>query len=340
MARQPDALGIENRPERVVGVVEALLDAGVLLGRVSRARRAARHRLIWRGRCRKEEVDGVLRPVEEGPPIALGRNAFLLVGGFPRRVALALPLRIEGEHHVAGLRERLRRVPVQLLVGLDRTVGDHDPGAMRRAGACGPDVTRDRRAIASRVVHGLHDAVATRLPEVEARVSGAAILAGGADVVGELPSGIVHLLCSGGYQVLSADVAKQQLVPRGVVDPLALLDLGEVLRLGGGTPRPGLECLSNERSGERGAGNGCGQAGTARPAAHPLDNLTAHRSFPSCRAGSHRDRSCCALGSRPINGAVTKSEQRICAFAQGVGGVPLRRRRRGRGEGAPDRAGC
>ena len=180
---------------------------------------------------REEEVHRVLGAVEEGPAVRLGREALVLIGRLAARVGLSLALWVPGEHHVPRLGERLRRVPVHLLVGLDRAVGDHDAGALRRPGPRRPDVARQRGPVARREQHGLHDPVSPRLPVVEPYVPRAAVVLVPAQIADELPLRVRRLDGERVHAVLVADEAQLRLVLGRVVDPLALLDLREVLGL-------------------------------------------------------------------------------------------------------------
>ena len=170
-----DLARVQQLPERVVGGVEARLDPPVLLGRVAGPAAAARHRLVRVLRRRQQEVDRVLGAVVERAPVGLRGDALALVGRLAERVALALALGVERQHDVAVLGQRLRGVPVHLLVGLDRAVGDHDPGALGGAGNGGPDVPGERRAVARGEQDRAHDPVAVGAPVVEPDVARAAV---------------------------------------------------------------------------------------------------------------------------------------------------------------------
>ena len=192
VAREPDARRVEQLPERVVGGVQARLDAPVLLGRVAGAgRRSSSRRVTACDGRGEEEVERVRRCRRRtgGRRSAPGTPS-CWSGASPALVGLALALRVRREHDVAGLRERLRGEPVELLVGLHRAVRDHDARPLRRAGLGGPHVPGDRGAVARREQHGLHDPVALRPPVVEARVAGAAVLAARAQVAGEVALGV------------------------------------------------------------------------------------------------------------------------------------------------------
>ncbi len=182
-------------------------------------------------RGRQEEVDRVFGAVVERRPRGLRRDAFVLVGGLPEGVRLPLPLRIEGQHHVARLGQRLGGVPVHVLVGLDRAVRDHDPGSLRRPGGRRPHVARDRGAVAGGEQDRADNAVAVLRPVVQADVAGAAVREVPAQIVGEEPPRIRGL---GGERLSGAGGAfgrELGLILRGVIDRLALLGDREVLRL-------------------------------------------------------------------------------------------------------------
>ncbi len=222
---------VEHLPERVVGGVEPGGYARVLLGGVARAGGTTGHGLIRMLGGRKQEVDRVLGAVVERRPRTLRRDALVLVWGLPEGVRLPLPLGIEGQHHVTRLGQRLGGVPVHLLVGLDRAVGDHDPRPLRRPGHRRPHVARDRGAVARGEQDGADDPVAVRPPVVQADVAGASVREVPAQIVGEEAPGIGGL---GGQRLGGAGRAvggELRLVLRGVVDRLALLGDREVLRL-------------------------------------------------------------------------------------------------------------
>ena len=64
------------------------------------------------------------------------------------------------------------------------------PGRFDGPGLGRPHAARDRCAVARREEHRLHDAVALRLPVVEAHVAGAAVLAACAEVAAEVALGV------------------------------------------------------------------------------------------------------------------------------------------------------
>ncbi len=161
---------LDQLPHGVVGGVQPGLDPALLLGAVAGARpaRPGAERLGRRG---QQEVDGVLGPVVEGVARGLGREALVAVGALAVGVRQPLHLGVEGDHDVAGLGQRLGGVPVQLLGGLDRAVGDHDGRALARAGARGPHAAGHRGAVARGPQHALHQPVAAGLPLVQADVA-------------------------------------------------------------------------------------------------------------------------------------------------------------------------
>ncbi len=222
---------IDQVPERVVGRVEPRLDAPVLLRRVTGSGAAARHRLIGMRRRREGKVDGVLGPVEEGAPIGLGREALGGVRGLAIGVGPPLALGVPGQDHVAVLGQRLRGVPVHLLVGLHRTVRDDDQRPLGRARLRRPHVAGDRRPVAGRVDHGVDHSIIQGPPVVEAGVARAAASLLPADIGGEGTLGVGLLDLLRGDQVLGAHLRQQGLILRRGVDRLALLKLGEVLGL-------------------------------------------------------------------------------------------------------------
>jgi hypothetical protein len=140
MAGEPESVRVEHLGERVVGGVQAGADPAVLLGGVAGAGLAARHRLIGMGGVGEEEVDRVLGAVEERASVGLRRHPLEGVGRLAEDVRLPLALRVERHDDVAVLGERLGRVPIHLLIGLHRAVGDHDPRAPRGARPGGPDM--------------------------------------------------------------------------------------------------------------------------------------------------------------------------------------------------------
>ena len=228
VAGEADAVAVEQVRERVVGRVEAGGHAAVLLGRVAGARLAARarhERPVGRGEEEVERVDGA---VVERAPVALRRHALVRVGSFAEQVRLPLPLRVERENDVAGLGQRLGRVPVLLLGGLDGAVGDHHAGPLRRPGPGGPDVARDRGAVARRPQHRLDEAVALRPPVVQPRVAGAAVFPAGAQVGGEIALGVGDLRLPRRERVGEAHAAQQQLALGRAVDRRPLGRLGDV----------------------------------------------------------------------------------------------------------------
>ena len=232
MSGDPDPPRIQQPPERVVPGVEACLDAAGLLGLVARARIARGHRGVRVRRVGEEEVEGVLGPVEERAPVALRGDPLPLIGRLPGGVGLALPLRVPGHDDVAVLGQRLRGIPVHVLVGLHRAVGDDDSRPLRRAGPGGPDVPGDGGAVARGVQDGLNDSVAARLPLVETDVARTAILLAPAQVIGEHALGVARLRQQRRLPIDLALGAKLRLVGRGQVDRLALAALGVILRLG------------------------------------------------------------------------------------------------------------
>ena len=152
MADEADLAAVEQLPERVVGGVQPGLHA-----RRSAWRRGWCRCCSWAparrgGRAGEQEVDRVLGAVVERPAVALGGEALVLVGRLAVGVGLTLALRIEGQHDVARLGQRLRGVPVHLLVGLDRAVGDHDArplgGPATVAQTC-PEIVAPSRAVNS-----------------------------------------------------------------------------------------------------------------------------------------------------------------------------------------------
>ena len=176
MAGEAEVAGIDHVGQRVISGVPAGGNPLVLLGRMAGARLAARDGLVRMGGVGEEEVDGVLRAVEERAAVGLGREPLPGVRVLPEGIGLSLALRVEGHHHVAVLGERLGGVPVHLLVGLHRAVGDDDAGAPSGTRPGGPDMAGDGRAVAGGEQNRLDDPVAVRAPVVEADVAGASVL--------------------------------------------------------------------------------------------------------------------------------------------------------------------
>src|SRR5204862_3423917 len=137
---------VERPPEWVVGDIQARPGAPILLGRVTRAAAAARHRLVRVLRRGEEEVDRVLGAVEEWTAVGLRGRSLVLVGRLALLVRLPLALGVRGEHDVARLRERLGSEPVEPFGGLERAVGDDDAGSLRGTCSRRPHVAGDRRA--------------------------------------------------------------------------------------------------------------------------------------------------------------------------------------------------
>ena len=223
MPDEADPGRLDEFPVRVVGRVQALCRAFALLGGVARARFTARDGrvgVLGRG---EQEVDRVLGAVVEGATVALRGHALFFVGSLPERVALALALRVEREHDIAGLGQRLGLVPVELFVGLHRAVGDHDAGTFLGAGDGRPHATGQRRTVARGEQDGLGDAVVVGDPVVQADVAGTPVLAVPADVVGEEAARVGGLLLQG-FGVARRAVGRElRLVFGRVVDRLALL---------------------------------------------------------------------------------------------------------------------
>src|SRR5207247_1969191 len=126
----------------------------------------------------------------------------------------------------------------------------------------------------------LHDSVALGLPVVEACVAGAAVVAARAEMPHEVALGVGGLHRHRCGLVLRAHLEEERLVLRRVVDRLALLDLGVVLRL-----HRRIECVSQGRTRDAHYGEH-GEQPTARGATEPSGERFRQRARDGAPAGS------------------------------------------------------